>query len=169
MLGATMHFRTYEFRHAETILNSNHRLKKEVESILGGLELDFPRPYANNECSRPHQQIQRAFLKHGWHAETPVSRRRNARRQYFDLFKDRVAVEIELSSRSMLYRDYVRFLLAEAEGQIDVGVLLLLDHDARDVHPAGLRNSLPRIEDVEDDLHSLRSVFSVPIWVVAIS
>ncbi len=164
-----MHYRTLEYRHAETILNSNHRLKKEMEFILCGLELDFPRPYANNECSRPHQQIQRAFLKHGWHGETPVSRRRDTRRQYFDLYKDRIAVEIELSSRSMLYRDYVRFLMAEAEGHMDVGVILLLDHDARDAHPVGMRNGLPRLEDVEDDLRSLRSVFSVPIWVVALS
>ncbi len=164
-----MHYRTFEFRHAETILNSNLRLKKEMEAVLSSLELDLPRPYADHESSRPHQQIQRAFMRAGWHRETPVTLRRGSRRQYFDLYKDRVAIEIEISSRAMLYRDYIRFLLAESDGQIDVGVLLLLDHDARDVHPCGMRNGIPRLEDVQDDLNSLRSVFSIPVRVVALS
>lgn len=162
-----MRYRTFEYRHAESILNASHRLKKEIERILAQLELDLPRLHANNDVARPHNQIQRAFLRHGWQAEVLVTPR-TAQRHYFDLYKDRVAIEIELSNRALLYRDYMRFQLAEADGRIDVGVILLLDEEARYVHPWGMRNALPRLEDAMDDLNSLRHVVGVPIWVVAL-
>lgn len=163
-----MHLRTYEYRHAESILNANYRLKKQIERILTNLELRLPRPYAPPDAAQPHRQIQRAFQRHGWEPEALVSAR-TRKRHHFDLYKDRVAIEIELSNRELLYRDYIRFVLAEADGRIDVGVVLLLDEEARYVHPAGLRNGIPRLEDVAGDLASLRSVIGVPIWVVALS
>jgi len=163
-----MHFRTWDYRHAESILNANHRLKKQIERILAQLELNLPRPYGPSDAARPHRQIQHAFLRHGWQGEVLVSSR-TAKRHRFDLYKDRVAIEIELSNRELLYRDYIRFLLAEGERRIDVGILLLLDEDARYRHPVGMRNGLPRLEDVLGDLNSLRSVVHVPIWVVALS
>jgi hypothetical protein len=166
-----MHWRTYEHRHAESILNANHRLKKEIERTLARLDLDRPPAYGRpdpRDASRPHRRIQQAFVRHGWKSEVLVSPR-TAKRHFFDLYKDRVAIEIELSNRELLYRDYIRFLLAETDGRLDVGVILLLDDDARYLHPCGLRNGLPRLEDVRDDLTSLHSVIGVPIWVVALS
>jgi hypothetical protein len=162
-----MHYRTFEFRHAESVLNGNLRLKREIERVLINLELDLPRRYANHWTLRPHQQIQKAFVRHGWQAEALVSHR-TAKRHYFDLQKDRVAIEIELSNRELLYRDYMRFLLAEAENRIDVGVIILLDYEARYIHPCGMRNGLPRLADVEDDLRSLRPAIGVPIWALAL-
>ena len=120
-----MHLRTYEYRHAESILNANHRLKKEVERILGRMELKVPPSYGfrqPRDASCPHSQIQLAFQHQGWKAEALVSPR-TAKRHHFDLYKDRVAIEIELSNRELLYRDYLRFLLAEADGRLDVGVI----------------------------------------------
>ena len=163
-----MRFRTYDYRHAESILNANYRLKKQIERILGHLELSLPRPYVSTDGVRPHQQIQQAFRRHGWQTEALVSAR-TRKRHHFDLYKDRVAIEIELSNRELLYRDYIRFVLAEADERIDVGVLLLLDEDARFTHPVGMRNGIPRLEDVAGDLDSLRGVIGVPIWVVALS
>jgi hypothetical protein len=162
-----MHFRAFEYRHAVSILNSNHRLRKEIETILQKLELDLPRPYGHGDASRPHLQIQRAFLRHGWKGEVLVSPR-TAKRHYFDLYKDRVAIEIELSNRELLYRDYMRFHLAESDGRLDVGIILVLDHEAGYVHPWGTRNGLPRLEDAVDDLGALRETIHVPIWVLAL-
>ena len=162
-----MHLRTYEYRHAESVLNANHRLKKQIESTLRELELRLPRPYAPAGALSPHRQVQQAFLRYGWQAEALVSAR-TGKRHHFDLYKDRVAIEIELTNREMLYRDYIRFLLADAEGRIDVGVIILLDQEARYLHPAALRNGIPRLEDVAGDLRSLYNVIGVPIWVVAL-
>jgi hypothetical protein len=163
-----MRVRTYEYRHAESILNANHRLKKEIEQTLSELELELPRCDSRAEARAPHRQVQRAFLRRGWQAEVLVSPR-TAKRHYFDLYKDRVAIEIEFSNRERLYRDYLRFLVAEADDRIDVGVILMLDEDARFVHPCGLRNGLPRLEDAVDDLNTLHNVIAVPIWLVALS
>ncbi len=94
---------------------------------------------------------------------------RTSTRHYFDLLKDRVAIEIELSCRERLYRDYFRFALAEKEGRIDVGIILVFNEGMREVHPAGLRNGLLRLEDADDDLTNLRDAIGVPIWVLALS
>jgi len=166
-----LHLRTFEYRHAESILNANHRLKKEIERVLTRLELELPPGYGprnRRDASRPHRQIQQAFVRQGWKPEVLVSPR-PTKRHYFDLYKDRVAVEIELSNRELLYRDYIRFLLSEADDRLDVGVIILLDEDARYTHPVGMRNGVPRLEDVANDLASLRSIVGVPIWVVALS
>lgn len=162
-----MHFRGFEHRHALVILNANHRLKCEIERILGDLELTVPRRIGPPEPWRPHLEIQKAFHRQGWKREALVSPRASTR-HYFDLLKDRVAIEIEVSCRERLYRDYYRFQLAEKEGRIDVGVILLLDEDARYTHPIGLRNGVPRLEDAADDLTMMRDSIGVPIWVLAL-
>jgi len=161
-----MHFRSYNYRHAESILNANYRLKKEIEQVLSELELEPPRRVPRNGAVPVHRQIQQAFQQRGWEAEVLASRRMR-KRHFFDLYKDRVAIEIELSNRELLYRDYLRFLLAEAEGRIDVGMILLADYpDA--AFPAGGLRTLPRLEQVVDDLNCLRGVVGVPLWVVAL-
>ena len=162
-----MRLRTFEYRHAESVLGANLRLRKEIERILDNLELD-PGSHTNGDANRPHQQIQRAFLRHGWRAESLVSAR-TAHRQYFDLYKDRVAIEIELTNREMLYRDYLRFQVAETEGTLDVGVIIVFDRDPRYSSTETAHNSHPHLEDVVDDLKALRGLVAVPIWVLAIS
>ena len=160
-----MYLRTFEHRHAESILAANHRLKKEVERTLTSLQIDL-NATSFQDHNRPHQLIQRAFLRHGWRNEWLVSKR-TSRRHYFDLYKDRVAIEIELSNRELLYRDYIRFLLAETEGNLDVGIILVPD-DARHLPKPPARNGAPHLEDIADDLNSLRNTVLVPIWVIAI-
>ena len=162
-----MHYRGFEHRHAVSILNSNYRLKREIEHILENLHLPLPRCMDSPASWRPHVEIQKAFHRHGWKREALVSPRTSTR-HYFDLLKDRVAIEIEISCRERLYRDYYRFALAEKEGRIDVGIILVLGEEMREVHPVGLRNGLPRLEDAADDLTSLRDSIGVPIWVVAL-
>jgi hypothetical protein len=85
------------------------------------------------------------------------------------MFKERVAVEIELSCRERLYRDYWRFLMAEMDGRLDVGVIIVQDDDAGFFGLNGHRNGVPHLDDVIEDLNSLRSAITVPIWVIALS
>jgi len=163
-----MHYRGFEHRHAVSILNANYRIKREIERILDDIELSLPRRLEPPPPRHAHLEIQKAFHRRGWKREALVSPR-TATRHYFDLLKDRVAIEIEISCRERLYRDYFRFALAEKEDRIDVGVILVLDEEMREVHPVGLRTGLPRLEDAADDLTSLREAIGVPIWVVALS
>jgi len=161
-----MRLRTFAHRHAESILGANLKLKKEIEGTLAELDLELPLPPFTDR-NRPHQLIQRAFQRHDWRTEWLVSRR-TARRHYFDLYKERVAIEIEFSNRELLYRDYIRFLLAESEDTLDVGIILIPDGPSHNPTPSS-RIGFPDLEDVADDLNLLRNTILVPIWVIAIS
>lgn len=163
-----MNLRTYNYRHAESILNANFRLKKEIERILGQLQFETAVPARRMETYSLHRQIQRAFLRRNWQGEVLVSPR-TAHRHRFDMYKERVAVEIELSHRERLYRDYLRFVMAEAEDRIDLGVIILLDKTSVPVHAASKWGGVPRLEDVEDDLKMLHAAITVPIWALALS
>lgn len=163
-----MHFRTFDFRHAESVLNGNYKLKKEIECILSGLSLERPGPFLKGDPGDPHRYIQRAFSRKRWATEVPV-RLCATGGQRFDAFKDRVAIEIELSSRERLYRDYWRFLMAELEGRLDVGIIIVMDEAARRMYSGGLRNGAPHLEDVIADLNALRTAITVPIWAIALT
>jgi len=160
--------RTYSYRHAECILNGNYRLKREMEQILAQLDLEPPSRCLKLDAQSPHRRIQRAFFRRRWQTEVLVSPV-TCHRHYFDVYKDRVAVEIETSCRERLYRDYWRFLMAEADGRLDVGVIILLEASSDFMYPNAHRGGAPVLEDVMDDLKSLRTVVTVPIWVVALS
>ena len=161
-----MRLRTFTHRHAESILGANLKLKREIERTLADLDLELPLPPFTDR-NRPHQVIQRAFQHVSWRTEWLVSKR-TARRHYFDLFKDRVAIEIEFSNRELLYRDYIRFLLAESEDTLDVGIILIPD-GPRHHQMTSQRNGFPDLEDIAEDLNLLRNTILVPIWVIAIS
>jgi hypothetical protein len=161
-----MRWRTIAYRNAEILLSANHRLKKEIEQILDRLEL-APSDRSGCPALNAHQQIQRAFVAHGWRSEALVSPR-TGKRHFFDLFKDRVAIEIELTNRELLYRDYHRFYVAEVDGRIDVGIIVLLEEQARGALPAAKANGLPRIDDVAADLACLRGALTAPVWVVSL-
>lgn len=159
-----MRYQTYDFRHAESILNGNQRRKREILAILESLDFPAVSPYCRRDPLGPHRMIQRAFQRHHWAVEVPVCPR-SARRQRFDIYKDRIAIKIELSNRERLYRDYFRFVRAEKEGRIDVGVIIVPNESA---DPRNGRNGVPHLGDVVEDLTSLRSSIPVPIWVIAL-
>ena len=158
-----MRLRTVDYCHAEAVLNANMRLKQEIIETLQAIHCAWGRP-----DNPPHRLIQQAFKERGWKSEVLVSNR-TFRKHYFDLCKDRVAIEIELSQREMLYRDYFRFLLAEQEGMIDVGIIITWDErlEAQLVEPAARVHA--DIHHVRDDLSWVKNWLRMPIWVIGVS
>jgi len=72
--------------------------------------------------------VKRIFKKHYWKVDEPVegismSDRRG--KWKYDAYKDRIAVEVELSSRSQIFKDSFKFLIGQAMSQIDVGVIMV--------------------------------------------
>jgi hypothetical protein len=162
-----MRLRTFDYRHAELILSRKCRLKTEIEDILYHLRLDTYYYIRRRQPVPPHRQIQRAFAESGWFAEAAASPLTGARTR-FDLSKEGVAIEIETSSREYLYRDYFRFMLAESQGILRVGIIILLDETLRAADPHAFRSISPRLDDVIYDLRCLSNWISVPIWAVAL-
>jgi len=152
-----------DYCNAEVILNANVRVKQEIVEILQTVQL------AGGVEVNPHRYLQDAFKERGWKSEVLVSQE-TLRRHFFDLYKDRVAIEIEFSNRENLYRDYFRFLLAEHEGMIDVGVIITWD--PRQPSPELVEVPAPGRADLQqarDDLGWIRLWYRIPIWVIGLS
>jgi hypothetical protein len=162
-----MRLRTFDYRHAELILTRKCCLKTEIECILYRLQLDSCYYIRRGKPVPPHRQIQRAFQEHGWFAEAAASPLTGARTR-FDLSKKGVAIEIETSSREYLYRDYFRFMHAESQGILRVGIIILLDKALHAADPHAFSPDSPRLDDVIYDLRILSNWISVPIWTIAL-
>ena len=160
-----LNYSTYSYRHAEIILNSKYAIRREIETILKTLEVEHGERKTSKSKVLPHDVIQNAFIEAGWSNEQLVSED-TVRRHYFDLYKERVAIEIEFARNEFLYRDYFRFLLAYNKGTIDVGVIITLDPRAKKLYR--YRSVRPDIEYAKDDFQWLMPVLGVPIWVIGV-
>ena len=160
-----LNYSTHSYRHAEIILNSKYAIRREIETILKTLEVEHGERKTSKSKVLPHDVIQNAFIEAGWSNEQLVSED-TVRRHYFDLYKERVAIEIEFARNEFLYRDYFRFLLAYNKGMIDVGVIITLDPRAKEAYE--YRSVRPDIEYAKDDFQWLMPVLGVPIWVIGV-
>jgi hypothetical protein len=113
-----MDFETFSFRHAEEILNAHLAIKREISETLS----QVPEGAVASGPEGLTARIVTSFLSRKWEKEVLVMENQ-PHEQRFDLFKDRVAVEIEFSRYEFLSRDYLRFLSAYNADKIDVGAL----------------------------------------------
>ena len=147
------------------ILNANYKIRKEIEDILSRLEVEHGERKRKKTPELPHDIIQKAFVEKGWSKETLISKD-VAHKQFFDLYKEKVAIEIEFSRNEFLYRDYFRFLLAYNTGLIDVGVIITLDKKAKEQYEYDTVR--PDLDYAADDFQWLKPVLAVPIWVLGV-
>jgi len=153
-------FSKHNFRFAEEILNSKIALKTEIENIINGLKID---PLGKGERS-PHKTIKRAFLDRSWSDEQRISKRSKMR---FDLYKERIGMEIETSHIIHTYKDFLKFLVAFNDGNIDVGVEVVYDDSFVKKH--GLGYDKPTIGKVRNDLETLfRPIIPIPIYIIGL-
>jgi len=110
-------------------------------------------------------RIVTAFLARGWQKEVRVAEDQ-PHEQRFDLFKERVAIEIEFSRYEFLSRDYLRFLSAYNGDKIDVGVFIT--HAESGLARVKQKAVAPSLARVKADLAWLRGTITVPIWVIAL-
>ncbi len=152
----------YSFRFAEEILNSKFQsVVDEIKHVISDhLELD---PYGKGK-NRPHEVIKRAFRDNaGWSTEELISERI---RKKHDLFKKRIAIEIETTNISGTYRDYLKFLTSFNAGKIDLGILLTFsDEFVKKYYPKGKDLIFGR---VKRDLELFRLIIPIPILVIAL-
>ena len=152
------------YRQGEIILGANYRIEKEIKDTLLSLNITHgERKERAPESPDPHKVIVDAFKQRGW-VEYSVSKL--LEEEKIDLFKDRVAIEVEFSRREFLYRDYLRFAWAYNEDRIDVGVIITLSQGAKKHY---LYDSVrPDIDYAAKTLDSLKSVVTVPIWIIGV-
>ena len=146
-------------------MNANYKIRKEIEDILSGLKVEHGERKRKKTPELPHDIIQKAFVEKSWSKETLISKD-VAHKQFFDLYKEKVAIEIEFSRNEFLYRDYFRFLLAYNTGLIDVGVIITLDKKAKEQYEYDTVR--PDLDYAVDDFQWLEPVLAVPIWVLGV-
>lgn len=156
-------FKSYSFRFAEEILSSKFPdAVDEIKHVLSDCikHLD---PYGKGK-KRPHEVIKRAFKdKAGWSTEEPIS---DKIRKKHDLFKNKIAIEIETTNISGTYRDYLKFLTSFNAGKIDLGILLIFsDEFVKKHYPKGRDLIFRR---VKKDLKLFRLIIPVPILVIGL-
>ena len=155
-------FQTYNFRFAEEILSSKFPdVVDEIRHVISDhLKLD---PYGKGK-NRPHEVIKRAFKDNaGWSTEEPIS---DKIRKKHDLFKNRIAIEIETTNISGTYRDYLKFLTSFNTGKIDLGILVIFsDEFVKKHYPKGRDLIFRR---VKRDLELFRLIIPIPILVIAL-
>jgi len=155
-----LRFSKHNFRFAEEILNSKIALKTEIEDIINDLDID---PFGKDE-RLPHKVIKKAFLERNWTDEQPISERSKMR---FDLYKERIGIEIETSHVIHTYKDFLKFLVAFNDGKIDVGVEVVYGDSFVKKH--NLRPAKPTMGKVKSDLETLfRPIIPVPIYVIGL-
>ncbi len=154
-------FETFSYRHAEEILNAHLAIKREITGALG--EVQETKVATGPDALTP--RIVKAFLSRGWQKEVRVADNQ-PHEQRFDLFKERVAVEVEFSRYEFLSRDYLRFLSAYNSDKIDVGVLIT--HADAGLARVKQKSVAPSLTRVKADLAWLRGTITVPIWVIAL-
>ena len=154
-------FDTFNYRQAEEILNAHLAIRREITAALE--EVQETKVAIGKDSLTP--RIVAAFAKRGWEKEKLVAENQ-PHEQRFDLFKDRVAVEIEFSRYEFLSRDYLRFLSAYNADKIDVGVLIT--HSESGLARVKGKAVAPSIVRVKADLAWLRGTITVPIWVIAL-
>lgn len=75
-----------------------------------------------------NNQVKEIFRSHKWEVEWPVpgiSPNDHKGRWKCDAYKDKVAVEVELSNRSQIFKDAFKFLIGEAMNKVEVGVIMI--------------------------------------------
>ncbi|MCS7224057.1 MAG: hypothetical protein NZ959_05815 [Armatimonadetes bacterium] len=146
----------YDFKFAKTILNTHFpNLLKEIKRAIGELKT----PLGRNVRPTPSKVLEQIFETKGWIRQQPVTP--NHPHLLFDLKKDRVAVEIQLTDPSDCYNDFLKFLLAYNLEGIDVAVEIVYDDSIRG-------NNLPHISTVKNALEVYRTIIPCPIWVIGL-
>lgn len=152
-----MNYTEYDFKCAKKILQQHFAQHlQEIQGAIGDLNTDLGRHLRPT----PSEILADIFCKqYGWLSEQPVTP--NHRHLRFDLTKDKVAVEIQLTDPSDCYNDFLKFLLAYNLGAIDVAVEIVYDDSVSGTN-------LPHLSKAMQILTDYRGVIACPIWVIGL-
>jgi len=131
----------FVFRNADKILREKGLLD-EIKGILESIQkLD-------------HIEIQNEFLKKGWEVEKYIFPEVAWK---WDAYKNKVAVSIEFSLIDAVHRDFLRAILAQKRGELDV--LVYVTSTSKE----------PKFRNVRRDVEIFKEILHVPILLVGLT
>ena len=143
------------FRHGKEILAQHPETSASIlAAIINAQEAHVRKPRNSLIC-----HLHSEFLSEDW-AEGKKTE------PHFSFLKNRVAIEIQLSSYELFFRSFLRFLSAYRGDEINAGVLVTCAKPIPcDTEP---KSAIPTIKRVKGDLISLQQTLTVPIWIIAL-
>lgn len=164
-----MKFEEYSHRHGKELACLLHpKLSDQIIEILRALP---PFPHGAQKGVTVKDYLNSAFRRHGWECERKIDLSRD-KDDFLDLYRERLAVEMEWSRFEMFFRDFFRFMLLYERKEIDVGIIITFDEmaymrwqrEAKSYKSA--RASLQKLTDFIKGDYS--SVVTVPLWCIGI-
>jgi hypothetical protein len=153
----------YDFKFAKTILSQHFpHLMDEIEAAINELPSKLKAQgisLGRGFRPTPAQVLENLLAQKEWQRQQPVTPDHAHLR--FDLKKEKVAVEIQLSDPADCYNDFLKFLLAYNLGVIEVAVEIVYDDSVKG-------NNLPHLSKVRRDLEVYRRIIPCPIWVIGL-
>lgn len=131
----------YTFRDPDKLLQKK-RLFEEVKDILTSI----------NRVN--HREIQAKFYNRGWTIEKRIF---PEVAWAWDAYKDKVAVSIELSLIDAVHRDFLRAILAQRRGELDVLVYVTSTFKE------------PKFHNVKRDIAIFKEILTVPVLLVGLT
>jgi len=131
----------FVYKGADKVLESKGLLQ-EIKSIL----LDVSKV--------DHNEIQEMFRIWGWTLERYILQKVTWR---WDAYKDKVAVSVELSLIDAVHRDFLRAILAQRRGDLDVLVYVTSTFKE------------PKFQNVKRDIAIFKEILTVPILLVGLT
>ena len=170
-----MRFTTYSYRFAEQVLNSHLAIRKELEDIIGSIDLIAApsdagdKPGAGSKPNvRPqlNKRFEEKFAQRGWESQYRLFDDPDNPMAKIDFMKSRVGVEVAFTHASFLGIDLLKFqVLSYADlDKIDVGVYIV---PTSELPRRGFEGSVT-FDKVKKYLPHLRSAIQVPVWVVGL-
>ena len=156
-----MRIAEYSFHHAKDYLLTRPEIYASLlATVVNAQEAQIRGP-KTSLC----KHLRREFASEGWQVNFRFDQNK-LYTQYFDFFKDNVAVEIELSRYEFIYRDFIRFLAAYNANKIDVGVIIT--NTKAGLERIKCKSSGPSYERVCEELDWLRPTLTVPLWIIGL-
>jgi len=158
-----MGYSDYDFKFAKTILRQHFRhLLREIEAVICQLPAALRARgtfLGRGGRPTPAKVLEDLFVRKNWQRQQPVTSEHAHLR--FDLKKEKVAAEIQLSDPADCYNDFLKFLLAYNLGVIEVAVEIVYDDSVKG-------NNLPHLSKVRRDLEVYLRIIPCPIWVIGL-
>jgi hypothetical protein len=164
-----MEYKDFSYRHGKELIQVLHPdILEEVHTILVDLN---PFPHGGTKGLTAKDALSEAFASCGWQKEKSV-KFKTEKKDFVDLYKANIALEMEFSRFEMFFRDFFRFMLLYAHREIDVGVIITL-HEMAFAHWHSEAKSYRAARASYDKLVGFlegdyASVIAVPLWCIGI-
>ena len=166
-----MNYRTWSYRFGDQVLNSNLRIRSEIEEIVREVKL----PDGEYKRIALNAAFRTSFIERGWSEQSRLFENGDAEDgedvpfSKLDFLKDRIGVEVAFSHASFSGIDLLKFQMMSYASldKIDVGVYIVVTNALHRTTGKAFDGSVT-FEKVVRYLPHFKSAIQVPVLVIGL-